>query len=435
MRALLYDCASGISGDMNLGALVDLGVPQEYLLHELARLQLGEEFTLTFARAEKQGITGRRATVTLAGRGKKENRGAGTPGEHPHHHQGEVAHTHQGGEHAHRHYRDIKEIIKASPFKSSIKTTTQRIFDVIAEAEAHVHGIAADAVVFHEVGAVDSIVDIFGAAICLDYLAVDRVFSGPVELGSGFVQCAHGRLAVPAPATLEILTGVPCLTGGVEGEATTPTGAAILKATAHKFSRGFAITPERVGYGIGHRDFTIPNVLRVVMGEVREPVALTPYWVEHTSVEIAANIDDMPPECYEPLIERLFSAGASDVFLTPITMKKSRLAHMISVLAQEHLADSLTQILFEESTTIGLRLHAVGKRMLSRTSVTVPTSFGDVQVKVVQGSGGTRRWKVEYEDVKRLTSKSSLSYLSMHRRINDEVAEHFAAVHPQDKKE
>jgi uncharacterized protein (TIGR00299 family) protein len=428
VKALLYDCPSGISGDMNLGALVDLGVPREHLQSELARLRLDEEFTLTFANAEKQGITGTRATVTLTAHGGRAGHHH-DHGDNHHYHQDHHAtsHSHQRGMEAHRHYRDIKEIIAASPYKDSVKTMAARIFAVIAEAEGRIHGIAIDEVAFHEVGATDSIVDIFGAAICLDYLAVDTVLSTAVELGSGFVNCAHGRLAVPAPATLEILKGVPCLTGGVSGEATTPTGAAILKATVRQFGQRFAITPERIGYGIGHRDFAIPNVLRVVLGDVNEDAAV-PYWSERSNVEITANIDDMSPESYEPLIERLFSAGASDVFITPIIMKKSRLAHMISVLAQEQLVDSLVEVLFEESTTIGVRLHAVGKRMLSRSSVTVPTTFGDVQVKLVQlQRGGERRWKVEHEDVRRLALEHKLPYLTLRREIDAEVREHLAS--------
>ena len=428
MKALLYDCPSGISGDMNLAALVDLGVPRAHVLSELARLRLDEEFTLTFAKAEKQGITGTRATVTLSARAGPADH------YHDHHHDHDrphaAPHTHQGGMHAHRHYRDIKEIIAASPFKVSVKATTARIFAVIAEAEARIHGIDIDEVAFHEVGATDSIVDIFGAAICLDYLSVDTVLSTPVELGSGFVQCAHGRLAVPAPATLEILKGVPCLTGGVSGEATTPTGAAILKATVRQFGQRFAVTPERIGYGIGQRDFAIPNVLRVVLGEVSEDAA-APYRTERTNVEITANIDDMSPESYEPLIERLFSAGASDVFITPIMMKKSRLAHMISVLTQEQKVDSLVQVLFEESTTIGVRMHPVGKRKLLRSLVTVPTSFGEVRVKLVQlHRGGTNRWKVEHEDVMRLAKEHGVPYLTLHREIDAEVRERLASSAP-----
>ena len=401
MKALLYDCPSGISGDMNLGALVDLGVPPAHVLSELARLDLGEEFQLAFAKAEKQGIVGTRATVTLARRG---------------HH----------GAHSHRHYRDIRNLITASPFKPGVKQTTARIFSVIAEAEARIHGIAVDEVAFHEVGATDSIVDIFGAAICLDYLGVDTVLSTAVELGSGFVNCAHGRLPVPAPATLEILKGVPCLTGGVAGEATTPTGAAILKATVRQFGERFAVTPERVGYGIGQRDFAIPNVLRVVLGQVADDLAASS-WSERTNVEITANIDDMSPESYEPLVERLFSTGASDVFLTPIIMKKGRPAHMISVLAQQQKVDALIQVLFEESTTIGVRLHAVGKRMLPRSLVSVPTSFGEVRVKVAElGRGGASRWKVEYEDVRRVARERGLPYLAVRRDIDAEVRERLA---------
>ena len=263
MKALLYECPSGISGDMNLAALVDLGVPAEHVLRELAKLHLDDEFKLDFTKAEKQGITGTRAKVTVAA-GSHANHHHDHDHEHEHGHDHDHAHGHHhadhghGAGHVHRHYRDIKEMIAASPFKESVKQTTARIFSIIAEAEARIHGVDVDAVAFHEVGATDSIVDIFGAAICLDYLGVDTVLSTAVELGSGFVNCAHGRLAVPAPATLEILKGVPCLTGGVVGEATTPTGAAILKATVRQFGQRFAITPERIGYGIGHRDFASP---------------------------------------------------------------------------------------------------------------------------------------------------------------------------------
>ena len=433
MKALLYECPSGISGDMNLAALVDLGVPAEHVLRELAKLHLDDEFKLDFTKAEKQGITGTRAKVTVAaGEGHADHHhdhdhtmATITIHAHGHHH---AAHDHgHGAGHVHRHYRDIKEMIAASPFKESVKQTTARIFSVIAEAEARIHGVDVDAVAFHEVGATDSIVDIFGAAICLDYLGVDTVLSTAVELGSGFVNCAHGRLAVPAPATLEIMKGVPCLTGGVVGEATTPTGAAILKATVRQFGQRFAITPERIGYGIGHRDFAIPNVLRVVIGEVSEVAAL-PYRTDRANVEITANIDDMSPESYEPLIERLFLTGASDVFVTPIMMKKSRPAHMVSVLAHEHKVDALVQVLFEESSAIGVRLHTVSKRMLSRSVRTVPTSFGEVRVKVVQlGPGDAERWKVEHDDIKRLALQHGVPYLALRREIDAEVRAHFAA--------
>ena len=418
MKALLYDCPSGISGDMNLGALVDLGVPEEYVRSELARLNLGEEFKLTFAKAAKQGITGTRATVSLPAQRQRSH------------------HAHSGEAHDHRDYRDIKKIIAASGFTAGVRDTTARIFSIIAEAEARIHDIVVDEVAFHEVGATDSMVDIFGAAICLDYLGVDTVLSSPLELGSGFVDCAHGRLPVPAPATLEILKGVPCLTGGVAGEATTPTGAAILKATVREFGQRFAVTPQRIGYGIGQRDFAIPNVLRVVLGEVSDRDAAAPFLSERTNVEITTNIDDMSPESYEPLIERLFAVGASDVFLTPIIMKKNRPAHMISVLATQQKVEALVQVLFEESTTIGVRLHAVGKRMLPRSLVSVPTSYGEVRVKIVQpGPKGTERWKVEYEDIKQLAIKRELPYLSVHREVDAEVREYLAGIAAAGRKE
>jgi uncharacterized protein (TIGR00299 family) protein len=417
MRALLYECASGISGDMNLGALIDLGVPYDYLAGELAALQLGGEFALRVERAQKMGIAGTRATVVLAGIAAQEIDHA-----HAHAHAHEHEHEHVPVAHTHRRYRDIRRLIEDSPYKTPVKVIASRIFAVLAEAEAKVHGIEQDEVEFHEVGSIDSIVDVFGAAICLDYLAVDVVLAGPVELGAGFVRCAHGRLPVPAPATLEILRQIPCTRGGVEGEATTPTGAAILKATVQRFDRRLSFVPLRTGYGLGQRDFAIPNVLRVSLCEIDDSICersdAPAYRVERTNVEIAANIDDMSPEGFEPLMEQLFQAGASDVFITPIMMKKNRMAHTISILAQSQKADELVDVLFENSTTIGVRLYAVGKRMLARTFQNVATRFGEVQVKIVTlPRSGHRRWKVEHDDVRRLSIHHGMPYLSLRREL------------------
>ncbi|MFM0156916.1 nickel pincer cofactor biosynthesis protein LarC [Paraburkholderia sediminicola] len=429
MRALLYECASGISGDMNLGALIDLGVPYEYLVGELAALRLDGEFALCVERAHKMGIHGTRATVVLAASAATQpDHGGGRDHDHHHNHDHHHSHNHDSAHerspdtHVHRRYRDIRRLIENVACKTQVKAIASRIFAALAEAEAKIHGIEQDEVEFHEVGSIDSIVDVFGAAICLDYLAVDIVLAGPVELGTGFVRCAHGRLPVPTPATLEILQQIPCTCGGVDGEATTPTGAAILKATVHRFGDRLSFMPLRTGYGIGQRDFAIPNVLRVSLCEVDDATGksseMPPYRVDRTNVEIAANIDDMSPEAIEPLMDQLFQAGASDVFVTPIMMKKSRMAQTISILAQPHKVDELVDVLFENSTTIGVRLYAVGKRMLVRKLQTVATRFGDVRVKVVTlPFNGRQRWKVEHDDVRRISVEQGVPYLSLYREI------------------
>jgi hypothetical protein len=406
MKTLFYQCSSGISGDMNLGALVDVGVPEEYLRSELARLQLDKEFVLSFSRAEKMGIWGTRAKVLVQ-----------LPRNHGHLHGfGQHRHSH----HEHRRYADIKRLIDRAGYSERVTKIAIDIFQCIAEAEAVIHATDIEDVHFHEVGATDSIVDIVGAAICLDYLKVERIVCSPIELGGGFVQCEHGRLPVPAPATMEILKGMQCRIGGVDGEATTPTGAAILKATAHAFDPGEEFVASRIGYGIGMRDFNIPNALRVMLGESTERrLALEP-----TSFEIKANIDDMTPEAYEPLMERLFSSGASDVFLTPIVMKKNRLAHMVSVLCNEKSMDLLVQTLFEHSTTIGVRVQPAFKRMLPRSLQSVATSYGDVRVKIVELPGGGRRWKVEHDDVKKLAADCGVAYLAIRKEIEAEVRQH-----------
>lgn len=401
MTVLYYHCASGISGDMNLGALIDLGVPEAHLRRELARLNLHDEFELKVERAQKMGIWGTRVRVIVHE-------------QHPHSHGHD--HHHHG-----RSWLDIERLIGASNYGDKVKTTVHRMFREVAEAEAHVHGLPVSDVHFHEVGATDSIVDLFGAAICLDLLGIDQVVCGPVELGSGFVRCEHGLLPVPAPATLEILRGVPCQQGGVQGEATTPTGAAILKATVQQFAPRAGFVTERIGYGVGQRDFAVPNVLRVMLGEFADEAAVPAAAAAPSNVEIKANIDDMTAEAFEPLLERLFEAGASDAFLTPIVMKKSRLAHLLTVLCTEARLDALVDVVFEHSSTIGVRLSPVGKRMLPRRIHRIATAHGEVQVKSVTLPSGECRWKLEHDDVKRLAAQHGIAYLSLRTDLEAEV--------------
>ncbi len=390
-NTLVYDCFSGISGDMHIGAMLDLGVSESMLRQGLSRLDMAGEFELDVQRDAKHGITGTRATVRLI-----------APPEH------------------HRHLADIERIVRKAGYPERVERLALDIFGHIARAEAKIHDKPVEAVHFHEVGATDSIVDIVAAALCLDALNVDHVYCRTLELGGGMVRCAHGVMPVPAPATAEILTGVPCRYDGVDQEATTPTGAAILRQVVHAFRAPAGFRAERVGYGVGQKDFDIPNVLRVLLGTVdaAEDGLLT-----ETNREIHCNIDDMPAEAFQPLVEKLLAAGARDVFLTPIIMKKARPATKVSVLCDPADGDKLTRILIANSTTLGVRAHDVEKRLLPRESRSVRTSLGTVGVKIAILPDGGQRWKVEHDDVARLAESTGRDYLGVRAQLDVEVAD------------
>jgi hypothetical protein len=391
INTLVYDCFSGISGDMHIGAMLDLGVEEAYLREGLGRLGMADEFELEVTRDARHGITGTRATVRLTG----------PPGHH-------------------RHLADVERIITGAGYAPSIERRALDIFGHIAAAEAKVHDVPVSEVHFHEVGATDSIVDIVAAALCLDALDVEHVFCRALELGGGMVRCAHGLMPVPAPATAEILAGIPCRYDGVDQEATTPTGAAILKTVVDTFAAPRDFRAARIGYGVGQKDFSIPNVLRVMLGTV-DPVTLGEGLLTETNQEIHCNIDDMPAEAFQPLLEQLLAAGAKDVYLTPVIMKKARPGTKISVLCAPEDSAPLERILFQSSTTIGVRVHDVEKHMLPRSSRRVATSLGEVAVKIVELPDGGRRWKVEHDDVLRLAEDAGADYLSTSRRLDEEV--------------
>ncbi len=388
--ALFYQPHCGIAGDMHLAALIDLGVPVEHVQTELARLQLGDKFSFNVGNAAKLGIHGLNVRVAVA------------------------------DEHDHRHYSTIQRLITAAGFAPGVERRALQIFAAIASAEGKIHDIPPDEVHFHEVGAMDSIVDIIGAAICIEYLNPDMVLCNPVEVGSGFVDCAHGRFPVPAPATQELLHGAPCTYGGVQGECTTPTGAAILAASVDEFAPTRPFRPSKIGYGIGHKDFAIPNVLRVAFGEYEQAGATAAH------IKLEANIDDMTPEAFEPLMDALFAAGADDVYLTPIVMKKSRSAQCISVLCNDANAQRLGDLLLNQSTTIGLRQLPFDKRVLPRQIRSVGTQFGDVRVKEVIQPNGELRWKLEHQDVLDIAAQDADSdYQSVRKKIQQEVENYY----------
>jgi len=385
MRILYYDCFAGISGDMNLGALIDLGVDTAYLKTELEKLNI-EGFHLDIKKDQRRGITGTKADVVI---------------ENPENEK-------------HRHLRHIEEIINNSSLPETVKANSLKIFNLVAEAEAKVHDIPKEKVHFHEVGALDSIADIAGAAICLDYLKVDRILSSPIQLGAGTVKCAHGIMPVPAPATAEIVKGIPVRTGLVQHEATTPTGAAILVAMADEFTGQMNFRIMKTAYGIGNRDTDVPNVLRVMLCETDEPVKDVN---TEEAILLESNIDDMNPEHYDFIMDQLFQAGASDVWLTPVIMKKSRPAVTLSILCPEELTGRLKEIIFTHSTSIGIREYKVRKNMLRREQVVIDTPFGPVHIKQSYYNGKLVSSKPEFEDFRILAGKRQMSLKELEKSI------------------
>ena len=460
-RILYYDCSAGISGDMHLGAMVDLGVPPEHLETELRKLGVAG-WRLRFARDSRKGIGGTRADVLLDGE----------PDPTPVGHVGDVATTSASrvtdpayspatftpvaktpaplrpghASHEHRTHRDIVALIERSALADGVKRRALAIFARLAEAEAKVHGVPVANVGFHEVGAVDSIVDIVAAAIALEWLQPDRILVSTVELGSGFVHCAHGRLPVPAPATAELLRGAPTRLGTVPFEATTPTGAAILAASATAFADCTDFAIERIGYGIGHKDGPVPNVLRVFLATAPAPsraeagpstaafanasrdaagaptVAASPESAgtvapRETAVVLECNIDDMTGETASYVLEQLLVAGASDAWLTPIVMKKSRPALTFSVLCPPEKEAALAELLLRETTTFGLRRREVGKYALERTVEEIATPLGAVHVKTGWLDGRRLKSKPEHDDLRRLAEAHALPLREVERIV------------------
>ncbi len=383
MRILYYDCFAGISGDMNLGALIDLGVDVDYLRKELTKLNI-DGFRLDSTHDMRRGISGTKATVVIE---NQENE-------------------------KHRHLRHVEEIVNNSTLADSVKKNALAIFRLIAEAEARVHNIDIQKVHFHEVGALDSIADIVGAAICLDYLNVDKVLSAPIQLGGGTVKCAHGVMPVPAPATALIVKDIPIKTGLVQHEATTPTGAAILASTVDTFTETIDFPITKTAYGIGHRDHPeVPNILRVYLSETNH----TSDTRHEKATVLECNIDDMNPEHYDFLLEKLLKSGAMDAWLTPILMKKNRHGNTLSVLCAPGKTAALKDIIFMNSTTIGLREVQVDKTVLRREATVVHTKYGEVKLKNSYYNGNLIRQKPEYDDCKKLAEKHQVSIQDIER--------------------
>ncbi|MEE8434317.1 MAG: nickel pincer cofactor biosynthesis protein LarC [bacterium] len=407
MAEILYlEPVGGISGDMTVAALIDLGVPLELLREGLAKLGL-DSVEIATAREERHHLSGTRFIVT--DRGASDSTAAPKAHRHPPAEDGGHFHPNSHGEthsHPHRAYRDIRKMIEGSALAEGAREIALAIFAKLAEAEGAVHGLPAGEVTFHEVGAWDSIADVVSTALALDHLLPDAVYCAPVPVGGGTVHTAHGVMPVPAPATLLLLKGFPVVYGGPAFERTTPTGAAILAATATPAPEPFSYIPEKVGLGIGARDDPeVPNILRAVMGRT---VTDGTGGSGLETIECAeANLDDANPEWIGYLMERLLEAGALDVCLIPVQMKKNRPGTLIQTLYPPHLRDSVTALLFSEVTTLGVRFRTLERMVLARESARVRTPWGEVEGKVSHHEGKSR-FSPEFESCRKLARERNI---------------------------
>jgi pyridinium-3,5-bisthiocarboxylic acid mononucleotide nickel chelatase len=379
MKQAYLDCFSGISGDMFLGALLDVGLPLEQLVAELKKIPLGlYEFKRT--RALRGHLVGTRVEISV-------------PGKQPS-----------------RKLRHIETLILDSALSAGVKEQSLKVFGRLAEAEGKLHNLPPEQVHFHEVGAVDAILDIVGTCIGLELLDISHLTCSPLNVGSGCVQAAHGSLPVPAPASLELLKDVPIYSSGVDGELVTPTGAALISSIATGFGPIPPMRVERIGYGAGAREIPgHPNLARLLLGESTEPVRMREGAAGDEVVSIIeANVDDMSPQLYGYFIDQALAAGALDVTCTAIQMKKDRPGILLSVLCTPEKGDALAQMLFEQTTTIGVRIYEARRKILEREFVSIQTPYGAVKVKVAKRDGKVLNVAPEYEDCQRLATEKGI---------------------------
>ncbi|MFH1893099.1 MAG: nickel pincer cofactor biosynthesis protein LarC [Candidatus Zixiibacteriota bacterium] len=386
MSTLVFDPLYGCAGDMILGAFVATGAPFDQLKSELAKLDVSG-FEVSMEQTHRNQISCVKVHVKIE------------------------------EQTTHRHLKHIVNIIDNSELGESVKRNAKAIFRRLAESEAQVHSTTIDKVHFHEVGAVDAIVDIVGACICIDLLKIDRILSRPIALGSGMVKCAHGVFPVPAPATVNLIKGFPVVLHNIDAELTTPTGAAIITTLAEPLLNAYTGTIKSVGYGAGSRVFEDhPNVMRLFIAEDKSDL-------EHDSiVELHTNIDDMNPQVYSQLFEQLLASGALDVFLTPVQMKKGRPGQMLTVLCDPDKKENLQREIFRQTTSAGIRCETQTRVKLPRRQETVSTSLGDCVVKIFEFEGRSRVVP-EYESVKKIADKNQMSYLAAYEKITRDLSD------------
>ena len=436
MKTIYIDCGMGAAGDMLTAALLDLLPDPDSFIEEMNSLGI-PKVTIQKEAAAKCGICGTHVTVKVDG---VEEESEDWPGEahhhdqepehehhhdhdHEHHHDHEHDHHHEhhhGHDHDHEHHHDhahthhhssladIAQIVGALQLPEGVKQDVLAVYQLIAEAESHTHGIPVTQIHFHEVGTLDAVADITAVCLLMAKLAPEQVIVSPIHVGSGQVRCAHGILPVPAPATAWILRDVPMYGGSIQGELCTPTGAALLKHFATCFGSMPVMKTTAIGYGMGKKDFPAANCVRVLLGETEN--------AGDQIVELQCNLDDMTAEALGFAQEQFFAAGAVEVYTTPIQMKKSRPGVLLSVMCQEKDKEKLVQLLFRHTTTLGIRETTSRRYTLERSIRTEPTEFGPVHVKTASGYGVTRE-KVEYEDLARIAREQNLSLAQVRERL------------------
>lgn len=398
MKTLYFDCSSGISGNMTLGALIEIIGDENYLLEELKKLNI-DGYKIEISKQVKNGITGTYVDVIL---------------DHDHHHdEHSHSHHHEEGHHHHHHHEhrnlnDVYSVIDNSSIEEESKELAKRIFLRVAKAESKVHNKPLEEVHFHEVGAIDSIIDIVGTAILINKIKPDKIISSIVNDGYGFIECAHGTMSVPVPATSEIFAGsnVKFRQINVDTELVTPTGAAIIAELAEEFTTLPAMVTEKIGWGAGSKDLKIPNVLKVYYGDMQEQ--------NENFVVMETNIDDCSGEILGYTSEKLFQNGALDVFYTPIFMKKNRPAYRLTVACKKEDIMKLQNIIFRETTTIGIRYRFEARTELGREFVTIDTKYGKLKAKRVTNNGETYLYP-EYESMKELAEQNNIPLKELYK--------------------
>lgn len=392
---LYLDCFAGASGDMLLGALLDCGLDFEHLKAELSKLGV-EGYQLSLNRVDRSGISATKFDVRLIEEERRHEHGDAHDHAHDHHHH-----------HDHRSLTRIKKIISTSRLSETVKEKAQTIFQRLGEAESKIHNIPIDSVHFHEVGAIDSIVDIVGVCIGLEALRIERIIASPLHVGSGTFKCAHGTYPVPGPATAELLKGAPVYSNEIEGELMTPTGAAVISTLVSGYGPMPMMRIEQVGYGAGTREYPkFPNVLRAVIGRLEDDADQTPA----TITVIEANIDDLSPQIFGYLMELVLAAGALDIFYTPVQMKKNRPGTLLTLLCNQADREKMVDIIFRETTTLGVRYRTEQREILRREKVPVETPYGKITLKISRRPDGRMiNMTPEFEDCRLAAERHEVS--------------------------
>ncbi|MFH2047639.1 MAG: nickel pincer cofactor biosynthesis protein LarC [Pseudomonadota bacterium] len=383
-----FDCFSGISGDMTLAAFIDLGVPVDWLIEHIKNIPLND-FDLSVSSISKNGISAKQIEVKIAKSGTSRN------------------------------YSQILSLLSESSLSADVKEMSISVFEVIAEAEAMIHACPKGKVHFHELGGVDSIVDIVGTALCINYLGITKLYSSKIPISSGFVNCQHGTIPVPPPAVLSILKDVPVYGVDIKKEIVTPTGAAIVKALCQSFGTFPDMIVDKTGYGAGKYDLEhIPNLLRIITG--RDNV--NEICQQDIVVQIETCIDDMNPEIFGFLMDRLFEDGVLDVYWSPVYMKKNRPGTKLYVICSQYIKDAIIDRILSETTTTGVRYHELQRKKLPRRQAEIKTSYGMVSVKCITNPDGTKRFTPEYEVCKKIALEKKIPLKNVYENILKELS-------------